>query len=63
MSKKTSFANDCKEFQSAANLTSGPHMPSNGDLFFHLICLIIPSSPISKPASSFLSQDHSLIAE
>ena len=37
MSKKTSFANDCKEFQSAAQLTSGSHMLSNGDLVFHLI--------------------------
>lgn len=38
MSKRLSFASDCKEFQNAAQLPSGPHMPSNGDLFFHLVC-------------------------
>lgn len=51
MSKKTSFANDCKEFQSAANLTSGPHMPSNGE------------SPSSSSASDVdnLNKHHGIV--
>ncbi|KAG0560531.1 hypothetical protein KC19_10G187700 [Ceratodon purpureus] len=51
LSKKTSFANDCKEFQSAANLTSGPHMPSNGE------------SPSSSSASDVdnLNKHHGIV--
>jgi hypothetical protein len=51
MSKRTSFANDCKEFQSASQLTSGPHVPSNGE------------SPSSSSASDVdnLNKHHGLV--
>lgn len=51
MSKKTSFANDCKEVQSAVESKSAPHVPSNGE------------SPSSSSASDVdnLNKHHGLI--
>uniref|UniRef100_A0A7I4B662 CW-type domain-containing protein n=1 Tax=Physcomitrium patens TaxID=3218 RepID=A0A7I4B662_PHYPA len=52
ISKKTFFANDCKEFQSAIESKSGPQVPSNGE------------SPSSSSASDvdYLNKHHGLIS-
>lgn len=61
MSKQTTFANDCKEFQAAAQLTSGPHMPSNGDLFFFIVLPLNPQFPCLKNCFKWSTPDVSLM--